>query len=879
MSDSADYLTSESVCSIEKVYDVEDEEEVEGESDGKKRVNDDDISYRTSTSSEESNDTESNASNTKATGRSASRNEARKKSLGAPLKRATRSSEKRKNQATNRSTVKEAEEDRMEIQRNVKDFRVNTSDVEEADTVTSFQKEVEVSNSNYPFSTASTSLKEKVKMVLSLELEDDKQKRKRTKDQDQEEEAAEEELPLVLTGEKRRGVFECDYCRREITPFPRIRCALCEEFDLCLDCFANSSNNNKSNRHPQHKASHPYRVADSTRFPLFPSISTMTTPVITEDESAANSASVVNMDEDASNMWTAEEDLRLLDALKTYGLGNWIEIAEAIGNPAKNPKRCMERYLDDFLGRFGHILPPQIFIEVPEEDDQGEEMKDNQWNDQKTIATTISAAAAPKATTKPSTRKSLGTLTTSTTRAIPLSQAKKKTRRVCIDTALIPNYESVWPHPYLPEGTPLGKRVNRDIVWKLEQAAIKAGGVSNPRGGNTASSVDSWEGRRLVIPPRWEDIQALPGSELAGYMPRRGDFDVEWDNDAENILADMEFSSSDPPMERALKLQVLEIYNEKLDERERRKQFCIDRDLVSLQKNQLLDKLRPPEEKDLVNRMRLFARFHSKEEHERFLADLLRAKQIRQEIERLQTYRKMGFRTLLETEKYEIEKNRRFLFNREAPKLKEPTLGRSNSVSVFDNTANPTASVVPLESNDKVVSNSESETARVDNALNSNVSHDAEKVDEKKYVCDEDKHIALEDCAEERPKKTLVIGDVTATEGRENSEHESMVATPNFTKDSVATSDAEEEFIVVGKPGFELLSSKEVTLCKNMRLEPQHYLAVKRILIQESLKCGLLPSDGEAKKAVFQLDIQQRKEVIEFVLKSGWISTKPNFEV
>jgi hypothetical protein len=368
----------------------------------------------------------------------------------------------------------------------------------------------------------------------------------------------------------------------------------------------------------------------------------------------------------------------------------------------------------------------------------------------------------------------------------------------------------------------------------------------------------------------WSYREKLLGIELAGYMPRIGNFDVEWDNDAENILADMEFSSSDPPMERALKLQVLEIYNEKLDERERRKQFCIDRDLVSRQKNQLLDKLRPPEEKDLVNRMRLFARFHSKEEHERFLADLLRAKQIRQEIERLQTYRKMGFRTLLETEKYEIEKNRRFLFNREAPKLKEPTLGRSNSVSVFDNTANPTASVVPLESNDKVVSNSESETARVDNLLNSNASHETEKVDEKKYVYDEDKRIALEDCAEERPKKPLVIGDVTATEGRENSEHESMVATPNLAK---------EEFIVVGKPGFELLSSKEVTLCKNMRLEPQHYLAVKRILIQESLKCGLLPSDGEAKKAVFQLDIQQRKEVIEFVLKSGWISTKPNFGV
>jgi hypothetical protein len=35
-------------------------------------------------------------------------------------------------------------------------------------------------------------------------------------------------------------------------------------------------------------------------------------------------------------MWTAEEDLCLLDAVKTYGLGNWTEIAVAIGVSGKN---------------------------------------------------------------------------------------------------------------------------------------------------------------------------------------------------------------------------------------------------------------------------------------------------------------------------------------------------------------------------------------------------------------------------------------------------------------------------------------------------------------------------------------------------------------
>jgi hypothetical protein len=37
-----------------------------------------------------------------------------------------------------------------------------------------------------------------------------------------------------------------------------------------------------------------------------------------------------------------------------------------------------------------------------------------------------------------------------------------------------------------------------------------------------------------------ETLPVVPPT-LHGCMPLRGDFDVEWDNDAEAILADMEF--------------------------------------------------------------------------------------------------------------------------------------------------------------------------------------------------------------------------------------------------------------------------------------------------------------------------------------------------
>ena len=50
--------------------------------------------------------------------------------------------------------------------------------------------------------------------------------------------AEEEDTSLVLTATSKRGVYECDYCHSDISQLPRIRCAVCSDFDLCLDCFA-----------------------------------------------------------------------------------------------------------------------------------------------------------------------------------------------------------------------------------------------------------------------------------------------------------------------------------------------------------------------------------------------------------------------------------------------------------------------------------------------------------------------------------------------------------------------------------------------------------------------------------------------------------------
>ncbi len=61
----------------------------------------------------------------------------------------------------------------------------------------------------------------------------------------------------------RRALFHCNYCNKDITNTIRVKCAVCPDFDLCLECFSVGVE-----VHP-HKRTHAYRVVDNLSFPLF----------------------------------------------------------------------------------------------------------------------------------------------------------------------------------------------------------------------------------------------------------------------------------------------------------------------------------------------------------------------------------------------------------------------------------------------------------------------------------------------------------------------------------------------------------------------------------------------------------------------------------
>ena len=766
--------------------------------------------------------------------------------------------------------------------------------------------------------------------------------------------------PLILTSNKRNGVYECDYCHNDISQVPRICCAICVEFDICLECFtqinvdmkhsrgsssSKSHNNNfiMDEQQRQHDSSHGYRVSDSTRYFLFPSLrgvdvikddgistsavvaagTTTTTSLEDKDEKdidspnpkrvkldnntqqdhieeknkqnssmdvdvveknneliqdkdtnindesmvdekkesndvssefaeenitknegkisntkqSKSSEEVYALCDDIRYMWTAEEDLRLLDAITTFGLGNWADISEEIGTN-KTAKRCMERYIDDFLGRYGHIVPEYTLVQ-----------SDTKKSDINMNVATVTDRTDGKDTSK------------------QMKFLLNNREYTIAKTSTLPGFDKVWPDPYLPPlpNIKCGDDVGRDSSKLAEQTYFKA--LTSASNDEEVDAIKKeWApmlnkpGGPTVLPPHPEDVKKLQGADLAGFMPRRGDFDIEWDHDADKLLEDMEFSPSDTPEDREIKIKVIEIYNTRLDEREKRKQFLKDYDLLDYRKKQRKDRQLPADERDLVNRMRLFARFHSAEEHQKLIDNILKAKRLRKEIARIQMYQRMGFNSLLDVERFELDMNRKES-HRLACRLKEKeedenqaaiemTAGSatfSQDEETYNRQYNPDRKIR------RSLTRSQDEDDIADE--NTNTCHSEATKENKSPQNDKVETSPKMDTDDKMPNENAVIEDTSAP-----------------TTDLVKDSDESDVFDVKKCEGYALLSSKEIGLCQRLRIKPKDYLLVKKTLIQESLTKGILDDTMiSTKRTIVKIDIKTQGDILEFILQSGWI--------
>lgn len=140
--------------------------------------------------------------------------------------------------------------------------------------------------------------------------------------------------------------------------------------------------------------------------------------------------------------------------------------------------------------------------------------------------------------------------------------------------------------------------------------------------------------------------------EIIGYWPRREEFDIEFLNEAEIEIAELEFLEDDSQEDIDLKLNVLQIYNYHLAEREARKKFVIERGLLDVKKQMNFERKLPKDDREIYICLKPFARFLSQDEFNELFEGLVLEKNLRQRLNQLKAYEDLGLKTYEDIEKY-----------------------------------------------------------------------------------------------------------------------------------------------------------------------------------------------------------------------------------
>ncbi|XP_073127088.1 transcriptional adapter ADA2b-like [Henckelia pumila] len=372
--------------------------------------------------------------------------------------------------------------------------------------------------------------------------------------------------------------FSCNYCYKDISEKIRVKCAICCDFDLCVECFSVGAE-----VHP-HKNNHPYRIMDSLAFSLF------------------------------CAEWNVDEEMMLLEGLDIYGLSDWSKVADYVGTKSKS--QCIDHYNMMYMNSPCFPLPDMSFV-------MGK-------NKEKLQAMARELSEINKA---PSTSGAVDGREAPQFSACIKSENRGKERAVGLSSS---------------SNTPSEVKHRGDFT---------CGNMPSEAGKSTSAiKVEDFQdvliGEQKPKTTRGGDVSV---KELLGYNSKRRDFQIEHDNDAEKLLADMEFKDSDTDAEHFLKRQMLHVYNRRLDERKQRKDFVLDRSFLIPDTS---ERDLTSDERELCSHLKVFSRFHSKEKHDELLSSVIEEHRILKRIQDLQEARAAGCVTSSEAERY-IEQKRK----------------------------------------------------------------------------------------------------------------------------------------------------------------------------------------------------------------------------
>ncbi|KAJ6546430.1 hypothetical protein DFH09DRAFT_1040022 [Mycena vulgaris] len=553
--------------------------------------------------------------------------------------------------------------------------------------------------------------------------------------------------------------FECDSCACDLTHTIRMKCAdpACQSedgVDICPPCFC------AGKEFGNHLRSHAYRVIEFNSYPIF------------------------------SDDWGADEELLLLKGIASHGLGNWKKIAEHVGTQTKEEveKHYNSVYVDSPDWPFPRM---DLRFDIPPEEFQERKRR-------RITAMNAMPVSPPKVA--PTSAPGIHEIATFLPGRLEFeheldNEAEDLVKDLEFGVCLEFGGDDI-----------IEDENDLDVKARLRWEEDKRNGVVP---GSTPLLPERKPAHKGKGP-----MPLLNGSSngLAnGVRPPNINGDVVPSSQSEDVVmgtADEEAEevAQLPPVETehslTFKLTLLEMYAQRVEKRLESKALMFDRGLLEYKKMQAAERKRPKEEKDIILRLRPFARLQTGEDYEAFCTDVLYEAMLRKKIQDLQQYRRLGLSTAADIDKYlndvakrtQIKNNPREYY---ATEKQNRAAGRQSS-------GPDRSSLAPFDSDGRK-------------------SHDREM--------------------------TPRLADVIS-------------APANARKRAPLN--------LANSPSLHLLTPAEQTLCSQLRILPKPYLVVKETLVREYARRGGKLRRREARDLV-KIDVNKTSRVWDFLAQAGFL--------
>ena len=146
--------------------------------------------------------------------------------------------------------------------------------------------------------------------------------------------------------------------------------------------------------------------------------------------------------------------------------------------------------------------------------------------------------------------------------------------------------------------------------------------------------------------------------DILGYWEKRKDYDVEFKNEAEIQMSEIEFRENDTKDNSYINYKNLKNYNNILDEREERKKLIIEKNLFDVRKQINFSKRLSKQDKEIFQMMKFNMKYLTKEQFLFIFESNVLEKNIKARLNQLLFYKNLGCNTYDEIQKYinEIKK-------------------------------------------------------------------------------------------------------------------------------------------------------------------------------------------------------------------------------